>query len=379
MSRLMKFGLLVCFAMTVTGCRKAEDAKTGDSNSDNTGAKKSIKVVAFDEHDDTLQAITNGECYGTVVQNPYMYGHESVRILAALAKGEAALPENNELLIPARTITKENVAEFWTDLKEKQKAGSGTVETVEGRDTVAYVTNGVASFWDVAAAGAKVAAREAGVNLDIKMPTGDTLADQKRILEDLSSRSDISGIAVSPINPVDQGDLLNGIGDKKNYITHDSDAPKTNRKAYIGMSNYDAGRECGKLVKAALPDGGNIVIFVGRLDQDNAKLRRQGVIDELLDRNHDDTRYDKNEEIKGDKYTIYETMTDQFDFAKSKQNAEDAISKYPDMDCMVGLFAYNPPHCLDALRAAGRLAKGSSDVSAKTDSKPAEKTGAKTE
>jgi len=31
------------------------------------------------------------------------------------------------------------------------------------------------------------------------------------------------------------------------------------------MDNYEAGRMCGKLVKKALPDGGEIMIFVGRL------------------------------------------------------------------------------------------------------------------
>ena len=50
------------------------------------------------------------------------------------------------------------------------------------------------------------------------------------------------------------------------------------------MSNYDAGRLCGKLVKEALPKGGKIMIFIGRLEQDNAKLRRQGVIDEIAGR-----------------------------------------------------------------------------------------------
>ena len=38
---------------------------------------------------------------------------------------------------------------------------------------------------------------------------------------------------------------------------------------------------CGKLVKEALLDGGSVMIFIGRLEQDNSKRRRQGVIDEF--------------------------------------------------------------------------------------------------
>ena len=107
--------------------------------------------------------------------------------------------------------------------------------------------------------------------------------DQKRMLEELINQG-VDGVAVSPINPENQAGILNQVAAATNYITHDSDAPETPRLAYIGMNNYDAGRMCGKVVKEAMPEGGEVMIFVGRLGQLNADLRRQGVIDELLDR-----------------------------------------------------------------------------------------------
>ena len=69
---------------------------------------------------------------------------------------------------------------------------------------------------------------------------------------------------------------------KTNLVTHDSDAPESNRLCYIGVDNYDAGLMCAELVKKALPNGGKLMIFVGRMEQDNAKLRRQGLIDGLI-------------------------------------------------------------------------------------------------
>ncbi len=48
------------------------------------------------------------------------------------------------------------------------------------------------------------------------------------------------------------------------------------------MDNYHAGLLCGKTLRDAMPDGGKVMIFVGRLDQDNAKRRRQGFIDGFL-------------------------------------------------------------------------------------------------
>ena len=85
-----------------------------------SGKVGKIKLIGFDEADETLQAIKDGKCYGTVVQNPYMYGFESVRILTALANGDnSALPKGGFLDIPARQIRKDNVDAFWADLKKK--------------------------------------------------------------------------------------------------------------------------------------------------------------------------------------------------------------------------------------------------------------------
>ena len=189
---------------------------------------------------------------------------------------------------------------------------------------------------------------------EVQMPS-EGVADQKRIVQALLARG-IDGIAISPIDPDHQTDLLNEAAANTNLITHDSDAPGSNRLAFIGVDNYTAGRECGKLVKEALPDGGNILITVGRLEQLNARQRRQGVIDELLDRSFDPERRDPNSgAISGDKYSILHTRIDQFDYAKAKAVVEDAINDYPDLNGVVGLLSYNPPLALEAIKEAGRL------------------------
>ena len=227
---------------------------------------------------------------------------------------------------------------------------------VEGTSKVAYVTNGVASFWVIAQAGANRGASEAGVDVEVLMPA-EGISDQKRMIEDLITKG-VDGIAVSPIDPENQTELLNEIARHTNLITHDSDAPDAERLCYIGMDNYIAGRMCGELVKEALPDGGKIAIFIGRLEQDNARRRRQGVIDEILGRDHNPSRFDPPGAViqEGD-WHIVGTYTDQFDRAKGKANVEDAMSRHRDLDGMVGLFAYNPPLILEALQQAGKIGK----------------------
>lgn len=72
-----------------------------------------VQVVAFDGHKDTLAAIEAGHAAGTVVQEPYQYGFESVRILVALANGEfQPHAGRGSFNIPCVTVTASNVAEL---------------------------------------------------------------------------------------------------------------------------------------------------------------------------------------------------------------------------------------------------------------------------
>lgn len=231
---------------------------------------------------------------------------------------------------------------------------TGCSNEKSGRPKIAYVTNGVASFWVIAESGVQQGGQEFDADVQVLMPA-EGISDQKRIIEDLLTKG-MDGIAVSPIDPVNQTDLLNKAGKFAKLITHDSDAPDSDRLCYIGVDNYTAGLECGKLAREALPDGGKIAIFIGRLEQDNAKRRRQGTIDGLLGRNTDPTRFDPPDtEIKEAGYHIVGTYTDQFDRAAGKANAEDVMSRHPDIAGMIGLFAYNPPLILEALKQGNKL------------------------
>jgi ribose transport system substrate-binding protein len=214
---------------------------------------------------------------------------------------------------------------------------------------LAFITNGVASFWTIAKYGAEAAGQQLGVKVSVHMPA-EGLVDQKRIVEDLITRG-VDGIAISVIDANNQASFINESSEKTKLITQDSDAPSTKRLAYVGMDNYKAGRMLGSLIKDTLPNGGKLALFVGRVEQDNARKRRQGTIDEVLGRSFDSSRYDPpGTELTDGKYTFVVTLTDQFDRVKAKANCEDAMLRYPDLNGVVGLFAYNAPLCLEALK-----------------------------
>ena len=227
----------------------------------------------------------------------------------------------------------------------------------KSKPSYAFITNCVADFWKHAQAGVNAAGKDLDVNVTFTMPNGVT--DQTRKVEDMLTRG-VDGIAISPLDPANEVDVINKAAAQTNLITHDSDAPDTKRLMYVGMDNYQAGLMCGKAIRDAMPEGGKIMIFVGKLDQDNAKRRWQGVVDSFLGlkpdpKNSSPTGQELTSEDK--KYTILGTMTDGTDFAKAKANVEDALTRYPNIDGMVGLFEYNPPVIIEALERLGKIGK----------------------
>lgn len=246
--------------------------------------------------------------------------------------------------------------------------GSGCTHETAGADSdgtgssgrrpqLGFVTNCVAEFWTIGQRGAEIGAKENGVDVIVRMPASGTSVDQQQILEDLLSRG-VQGIAVSPSAPEHMTAFLDRIAERVPLITHDSDAPQSKRLCFIGVDNYAAGRMCGQLVKEALPEGGVVVLLVGTMAQDNAKLRRQGVVDELLDRSHDRTRFDPvDAPLKGARYEIRATFTDEFKASEGKGIAQDALARWSDLGCLVGLFEYEPPLLVEAVASAGRQDK----------------------
>ena len=61
--------------------------------------------------------------------------------------------------------------------------------------------------------------------------------------------------------------------------------------------------------------------------------------------------------MEGTKIEILDLRTDEANIGKARRNAEDTLTKYPDLAGMVGLWAYNAPACLKAVRDKGVVGK----------------------
>jgi ribose transport system substrate-binding protein len=220
------------------------------------------------------------------------------------------------------------------------KPGDSTGAGSSGKSLrLAFVTNNASDFWTIARKGTEKADNEfADLTVEFKIPSDGTAGEQKRIIDDLLAKG-VDGIAISPVDPDNQTQLINDTAKQALVITQDSDAPKSNRTLYVGTDNVAAGRQAGTLIKEALPDGGKIMLFVGKLDAKNAQERYQGI----------------KETLQGSKVEIVDVRTDDTDRVRAKANVADTLVKYGDIKALVGLWSYNGPAIISAVRDANKV------------------------
>ena len=227
-----------------------------------------------------------------------------------------------------------------------------------GKPFVAFISNNEYDFWTIANHGTDAAAKEFDVRVEFKKPAGGGGPEvQRRLIEDLIAKG-VKAIAISPNNSKDQTPFFKEINEKLPLLAVDNDIPDvTARRCYIGTDNVAAGRATGKVLKQILPNGGKFMIFVGKLDAQNAVERRKGVVIELAggeEKCQAELEQMNREQypVKFGKYELIDTRTDQESPQVCRQKVDDALVKYPDLNCMIGLWAYNPPAMLEGVKAA---------------------------
>ena len=218
--------------------------------------------------------------------------------------------------------------------------GLGAAQAAD-KKALAFVVNGASDFWKIAEAGVKKAQGELpNYSLSLKYPEQAAAAVQQRVLDDLVAAG-TAGIMVSAVDPKNQTPHLDKIASQALLFTTDSDAPQSKRVGYIGSSNTELGKDAGKMMLKAMPDGGKCVGFVGLLGADNARERIEGV----------------KETIKGSKIQLIDVRGDEIDQTRAKRNVEDVLAATPDVACLVGFYSYNTPRIYEVLKEAGKLGK----------------------
>ena len=226
----------------------------------------------------------------------------------------------------------------------KQSADSSSVnKTNAGKNSkrFIFITNGDDPYFDVLNAGLQAGAEKydlAGSKIEVVMEKNNATAQgQINRLRQLVTQADVAGVAISVIQAENVAivEEMKRLAEKGvPVITVDGDINaklfSDARPFYIGTDNSIAGRLLGTAAKKVLEsrgvDEGGFIQFTGFTDNDNARARMNGCRDAL-----------------GKNYNELDRMADSFDHSRARDNVRTALVNHPDVNALVGIWAYNAP------------------------------------
>jgi ribose transport system substrate-binding protein len=76
-----------------------------------------VKIVCFDEEDETLAGVKAGDISATIVQQPFEFGYQSMILLAKIKGGDSSsVPADKKIIVPTLVIKQADVDAFKTKL-----------------------------------------------------------------------------------------------------------------------------------------------------------------------------------------------------------------------------------------------------------------------
>jgi ribose transport system substrate-binding protein len=107
--------------------------------------------------------------------------------------------------------------------------------------TVAFITNTTSDFWKIGRKGCEKADAElADVTVKFQTTITGTKEEQNRLIRDSLNIDEADAIAISLVDPAGQKSVINDAAKRALVITHDSDAPDSDRALYLGADNRAA-------------------------------------------------------------------------------------------------------------------------------------------
>ena len=81
-----------------------------------------VTIIGFDEDAITLGGVKEGTIVGTVVQQPYEWGYQGMKLMAKYIEGDkSGIPAGGIIIVPGKVIDKSNVDDFMSQMKQMLK------------------------------------------------------------------------------------------------------------------------------------------------------------------------------------------------------------------------------------------------------------------
>jgi len=83
------------------------------------GKLDKIKIIGFDEDPITLGGVKEGSIVGTVVQQPFEWGYQGMKLMAKYIEGDkSGIPANGIIIVQGKVIDRSNVDDFIVQMKQ---------------------------------------------------------------------------------------------------------------------------------------------------------------------------------------------------------------------------------------------------------------------
>ena len=201
------------------------------------------------------------------------------------------------------------------------------------------MTNNAADFWTIARKGTEKADAElADVTVEFRLGDG-TAAAQKRIVDDLLAKG-VDGIAISPVDPANQtGDARTTPPARRSCSRTTATRPTAGASATSAptTSRPAAGRRADQGGAAPGRQDRGLRGQARRAQRAGAAAGHQGGASPART------------------ITIIDVRTDDTDRVRAKANVSETLVSHPDVAALVGLWSYNGPAILGAVRDADKI------------------------
>lgn len=197
--------------------------------------------------------------------------------------------------------------------------------------------------------GAEDAGKAVGADVVYAGPAGFDIQKQVEVMKSAIAQK-VDGIACTLPDPTAFNDVVAEARAKGiPVIAINADAPKSERMAYIGQGNYEAGRSMGQQIVKLLPQGGDVILAIHTAGAENLEARIKGVKDVL-------------DQKGGFKYRVVATGTD---LVKAEALLGAALQANPSVKGMFGVEDVTGiaiGHIIERQNLKGRVFGGGFDL-----------------
>jgi ribose transport system substrate-binding protein len=220
---------------------------------------------------------------------------------------------------------------------------TGCGKSGDGTKRIILLTNGDDPFWDAMREGMNKAAADLnleGAKLKAELDKNDnTPKGQVDKLKQYANQTDIAAVAISVTDAknVAIAEAMRALRAKGvKVLTVDSDVDRSQfrdaRFAYLGTDNIVGGEELGKAALALRPTGGKYATFVGLKSAANAVERIDGFAKAATG------------------FQQVDSLGDDMDLSKAAENVRVVLNNHPEVNTLVGIWAYNAHAIVDVVK-----------------------------